>query len=129
MHLDGARFMLQRLAASHSPRFKSSFLLTWFLYHEVLACFTQPLRENPQELDLLQLLEGAEGNKTIVSSAKRKYVSRARCTDIPDCRLFGLFNWSDRDHPSSQPHASFDTASERNARKASRPINLTKTYS
>ncbi|KAL2204507.1 hypothetical protein CC79DRAFT_1313010 [Sarocladium strictum] len=66
LHLDGARFMLQNLASSYKNRFRPGFLLTWFLHHEVLACFTQPLRENPQELDLLQLLRSTEGDKTII---------------------------------------------------------------
>lgn len=66
MHLDGARYMLQKLAASNRGLVQSTFLLTWFLYHEVLACFTQPLREDPQELDLLQLLESAGSDKTVI---------------------------------------------------------------
>lgn len=74
MHLDGARYMLQKLVASHRGRVKSSFLLTWFLYHEVLACFTQPLRERPQDLDLLKLLEDADGEKSIVRLLSFEYI-------------------------------------------------------
>lgn len=66
MHLNGARYMLQKLAESYKERVQSNFLLTWFLYHEVLACFTQPLRENPQTLDLLQLLESSAKDKSVV---------------------------------------------------------------
>jgi hypothetical protein len=70
LHLDGARFMLQKLASSYKNRLRPGFLLTWFLHHEVLAFFTQPQRENPQELDLLHLLRSIEGDKTIVSPGK-----------------------------------------------------------
>lgn len=66
-HLNGARYMLRKLAASHEARVESNFLLTWFLYHEVLACFTHPHREKRHELDLVQLLDGLDLDKTMVS--------------------------------------------------------------
>lgn len=58
--------MLQKLAATHKGKVQSNFLVTWFLYHEVLACFTHPLRENPQQLDLILLLNGAASDKKLV---------------------------------------------------------------
>jgi hypothetical protein len=51
MHLDGAKRMLQRLSLSAGLKKDpaSAFLLTWFLYHEILGGFTQPLRQDSYE--------------------------------------------------------------------------------
>lgn len=54
MHLDGAKQMVQTLCSNYGQRLHPEFLFSWFLYHEVLGCFTQPRRDTYQGFQLLQ---------------------------------------------------------------------------
>ncbi|KAK8089901.1 hypothetical protein PG997_004862 [Apiospora hydei] len=42
MHLNGAKNMLNQLSITGGNQFRHCFLYTWFLYHEVLGCFSNP---------------------------------------------------------------------------------------
>ncbi|KAK8048747.1 fungal-specific transcription factor domain-containing protein [Apiospora phragmitis] len=42
MHLNGAKNMLNQLTIAGGNQFRNCFLYTWFLYHEVLGCFSNP---------------------------------------------------------------------------------------
>ncbi|KAK8042219.1 hypothetical protein PG993_006742 [Apiospora rasikravindrae] len=42
MHLNGAKNMLNQLTITGGNQFRHCFLYTWFLYHEVLGCFSNP---------------------------------------------------------------------------------------
>ncbi|KAK7952270.1 N-terminal fungal transcription regulatory domain-containing protein [Apiospora aurea] len=42
MHLNGAKNMLNQLTVTGGNQFRHCFLYTWFLYHEVLGCFSNP---------------------------------------------------------------------------------------
>ncbi|KAI1805143.1 fungal-specific transcription factor domain-containing protein [Daldinia bambusicola] len=55
LHLRGAQTILQKLASIHGGRLKYGFLYTWFLYHEILGGFSQPLQYGrcPASLELL----------------------------------------------------------------------------
>lgn len=66
MHLDGAKNMLQKLCSNDVRPRQSDFLYTWFLYHEVLGCFTQPFREVNEDFDVLWLLQGSRSDNTHV---------------------------------------------------------------
>ncbi|KAI1816334.1 fungal-specific transcription factor domain-containing protein [Poronia punctata] len=55
LHLGGAQKILHELANIHGGHLTYRFLYTWFLYHEVLAGFSQPLKfpHGPTSLRLL----------------------------------------------------------------------------
>ncbi|KPM40322.1 hypothetical protein AK830_g6221 [Neonectria ditissima] len=65
VHLDGARNMLQSLYTKRRRRLDSEFTLTWFLYHEVLGCFTQPSRVDDNEASLLTLAQASVQDATL----------------------------------------------------------------
>ncbi|KAK7969425.1 N-terminal fungal transcription regulatory domain-containing protein [Apiospora saccharicola] len=44
VHLNGAKNMLNQLTVSGGDQYRNYFLYTWFLYHEVLGCFSNPLQ-------------------------------------------------------------------------------------
>lgn len=44
--MHGARFILQKLANIRGGWLRYSFLYTWFMYHEILGNFSDPLRQN-----------------------------------------------------------------------------------
>lgn len=67
MHLDGAKYMIQKLMSDGGDYQPSTFVFTWYLYHEVLGCFTQPLRERTHNLDILASLAQLECDTTEVS--------------------------------------------------------------
>lgn len=68
VHLNGAKKMLQSLYTQRRRRrLDSEFTLTWFLYHEVLGCFTQPLRAEEDEGDILPLVQASVSDATLVS--------------------------------------------------------------
>ncbi|KAH7247133.1 fungal-specific transcription factor domain-containing protein [Fusarium solani] len=69
-HLNGAKSMLQKLYPDHKKHIKADFLFTWFLYHEVLACFAQPLRQANNCLDVLLLLKTSDCDSTLVGHDK-----------------------------------------------------------
>ncbi|ORY68814.1 fungal-specific transcription factor domain-containing protein [Pseudomassariella vexata] len=45
LHLNGAKNILCQLAGVRGSLLKYGFLYTWFLYHEILGCFVDPLRQ------------------------------------------------------------------------------------
>ncbi|KAK9421518.1 putative Fungal-specific transcription factor domain-containing protein [Seiridium unicorne] len=55
LHLNGAKNILRRLMIIHDGYPRSSFLYTWFLYHEVLGEFKSPLQFYPDGPVSLQL--------------------------------------------------------------------------
>jgi hypothetical protein len=62
VHLDGTKRMFRR-----KKRIESEFVLTWFLYHEVLGCFTRPSRLQDDEPDMLSYVEASIHDPTLVS--------------------------------------------------------------
>lgn len=66
-HLDGAKYMLEGLYPEYRRQLRADFLFTWFLYHEVLACFSQPLRQAHNCIDVLFLLGASNCDATVVS--------------------------------------------------------------
>ncbi|KAK5989549.1 hypothetical protein PT974_11076 [Cladobotryum mycophilum] len=66
MHLDGAKHMLSKVYRNHKQRTQGDFFFTWFLYHEVLACFTQPQREDHGYLDFVFLPEPSDLDATLI---------------------------------------------------------------
>lgn len=67
MHLDGAKYMIQKLMSGGGNYQPSTFVSTWYLYHEVLGCFTQPLRERSSNSDIFASLARMEYDATQVS--------------------------------------------------------------
>ncbi|KAJ8126763.1 hypothetical protein O1611_g6876 [Lasiodiplodia mahajangana] len=59
VHLYGAQKILYELARKHGGQLAYSFLYTWFLYHEVLGGFSQPLNQWPHGPASLQFLRDA----------------------------------------------------------------------
>ncbi|KAL6797268.1 fungal-specific transcription factor domain-containing protein [Trichoderma sp. SZMC 28013] len=68
-HLDGAKYMLEGLYPEHRRHIKADFLFTWFLYHEVLACFSQPMRQAHNCIDVLFLLGASNCDATLILGA------------------------------------------------------------
>ncbi|KAH7171466.1 fungal-specific transcription factor domain-containing protein [Dactylonectria macrodidyma] len=67
IHLSGARKMLQNLYAQRRPRrLDSEFTLTWFLYHEVLGCFTRPQVASEGDIDLMALVQMSISDATLI---------------------------------------------------------------
>ncbi|XXH03980.1 hypothetical protein Hte_010389 [Hypoxylon texense] len=66
LHLYGAQNILRRLASIHGGRLKYAFLYTWFLYHEILGGFSQPLQHGLKGPASLQLLHDAHFDKSII---------------------------------------------------------------
>ncbi|KOS19515.1 Transcriptional regulatory protein moc3 [Escovopsis weberi] len=66
LHLDGAKHMLSKVYRNHQQRTQGDFFFTWFLYHEVLACFTQPHRVDYGWLDFVFLDEPSDLNVTLI---------------------------------------------------------------
>lgn len=69
LHLHGAQEILRKLADKHGGQLKYSFLYTWFLYHEILGGFSQPLQHGPNGPASLQLLHDSNFDKTLVSTS------------------------------------------------------------
>ncbi|KAI1439296.1 fungal-specific transcription factor domain-containing protein [Xylaria sp. CBS 124048] len=66
LHLYGAQKILHQLAELHGGRLAYSFLYTWFLYHEVLGGFSQPLKQWPYGPVSLQLLQDTNFNTSLI---------------------------------------------------------------
>ncbi|KAI2625101.1 fungal-specific transcription factor domain-containing protein [Hypoxylon sp. NC1633] len=66
LHLNGAQTILQKLASIHGGRLKYGFLYTWFLYHEILGGFSQPLHHGSGGPASLQLLHDTEFDKSLI---------------------------------------------------------------
>lgn len=66
LHLYGAQNILRKLAAIHGGQLKYSFLYTWFLYHEILGGFSQPLQCGSKGPASLQLLYDTSFDKSLI---------------------------------------------------------------
>lgn len=66
LHLHGAQTILHRLAAIHGGHLKYGFLYTWFLYHEILGGFSQPLQVGSRGPASLQLLYDTNFDKSMI---------------------------------------------------------------
>ncbi|KAI0179333.1 fungal-specific transcription factor domain-containing protein [Hypoxylon sp. FL1284] len=66
LHLYGAQNILRRLASVRGGRLTYTFLYTWFLYHEVLGGFSQPLQHGLKGPTSLQLLHDANFDKSLI---------------------------------------------------------------
>lgn len=58
--------MLHQLASIHGGHLAYRFLYTWFLYHEVLGGFSQPLRHWPHGPASLRLLHDTRFDTSMV---------------------------------------------------------------
>jgi hypothetical protein len=67
--MKGAQNLLTHLATMHGGHLKYSFLNLWFLYHEVMGEFSQPLLRDANGSVSLQLLHNAGFDTSIVSSS------------------------------------------------------------
>ncbi|KAI1128840.1 fungal-specific transcription factor domain-containing protein [Nemania abortiva] len=66
VHLYGAQKILHELARKHGGQLAYSFLYTWFLYHEVLGGFSQPLNQWPQGPASFQFLRDAHFDTSLI---------------------------------------------------------------
>ncbi|KAI1750854.1 fungal-specific transcription factor domain-containing protein [Xylaria castorea] len=66
LHLYGAQKILHQLASIHSGYLDYKFLYTWFLYHEVLGGFSQPLRQWPHGPASLRLLRDTQFDTSMI---------------------------------------------------------------
>lgn len=67
IHLEGAKNMFQKMCSAGGR--PSDFLVTWFLYHAVMGCFTKPFHEDCGSLDILGLFECLNLEKTTVGTS------------------------------------------------------------
>lgn len=67
MHLSGAQHLLRRLSLIRDGNSSSEFLYTWFLYHEVLGEFIDPLKYYPDGPASLQLKSHLHFDTSLVS--------------------------------------------------------------
>ncbi|KAI1284175.1 fungal-specific transcription factor domain-containing protein [Xylaria sp. FL0933] len=66
VHLYGAQKILHQLASIHGGHLAYRFLYTWFLYHEVLGGFSQPLRQWPLGPISLRLLKDSYFDTSLI---------------------------------------------------------------
>ncbi|CAJ2502375.1 Uu.00g097690.m01.CDS01 [Anthostomella pinea] len=66
LHLYGAQNILHQLASIHGGGLAYRFLYTWFLYHEILGGFSQPLQQWPEGPASLRLLRDASFDRSII---------------------------------------------------------------
>ncbi|KAI2640084.1 fungal-specific transcription factor domain-containing protein [Xylaria nigripes] len=66
LHLYGAQKILHKLAEIHGGHLNYTFLYTWFLYHEVLGGFSQPLKQWPPGPASLQLLQDTNFDTSMI---------------------------------------------------------------
>ncbi|KAI1178114.1 fungal-specific transcription factor domain-containing protein [Nemania sp. FL0916] len=66
VHLYGAQKLLHQLAGIHGGQLAYRFLYTWFLYHEVLGGFSQPLAQWPHGPASLQFLHDTDFNRSMI---------------------------------------------------------------
>ncbi|EWY82689.1 hypothetical protein FOYG_14787 [Fusarium oxysporum NRRL 32931] len=70
IHLNGAKEIIRRQRFTDTPGSSSDFLLTWWLYHDVLAAFNHPscrLKESPGSVST-SALDAFSGDKSLVSA-------------------------------------------------------------
>ncbi|KAL9564232.1 hypothetical protein ACKAV7_011423 [Fusarium commune] len=71
IHLNGAKEIIRRQHFTNTPGSNSDFLLTWWLYHDVLAAFNHPswrLNESPGSVSTPALYTFSGDNSLIVGS-------------------------------------------------------------
>ncbi|KAH6884386.1 fungal-specific transcription factor domain-containing protein [Thelonectria olida] len=66
VHLNEARNMLHFVRLSHAQRPPSAFLVTWFLYYDVLARFTQPTHNEDDDAECHAILHTSEADGSII---------------------------------------------------------------
>ncbi|KAI0017027.1 fungal-specific transcription factor domain-containing protein [Xylariomycetidae sp. FL0641] len=66
LHLLGAQHFLHQLAQIRGGRLTYGFLYTWFLYHEILGGFSQPLQQGPDGPASLRLLHDTNFDKSLI---------------------------------------------------------------
>ncbi|KAI1159024.1 fungal-specific transcription factor domain-containing protein [Nemania serpens] len=66
LHLYGAQKILHQLATIHGGQLAYRFLYTWFLYHEVLAGFSQPLNQWPEGPASLRFLRDTRFDTSMI---------------------------------------------------------------
>ncbi|KAI3326138.1 fungal-specific transcription factor domain-containing protein [Xylariaceae sp. AK1471] len=66
LHLYGAQKILHQLASIHGGHLAYTFLYTWFLYHEVLGGFSQPLKQWPHGPASFQLLHDTNFDTSMI---------------------------------------------------------------
>ncbi|TGJ81471.1 hypothetical protein E0Z10_g7294 [Xylaria hypoxylon] len=66
LHLYGAQKILHQLASIHGGHLAYRFLYTWFLYHEVLGGFSQPLKQWPHGPASLRLLRDTRFDNSMI---------------------------------------------------------------
>ncbi|KAI0526696.1 fungal-specific transcription factor domain-containing protein [Xylaria bambusicola] len=66
LHLYGAQKILHQLASIHGGHLAYRFLYTWFLYHEVLGGFSQPLKQWPNGPASLRLLRDTRFDTSMI---------------------------------------------------------------
>ncbi|KAI0205838.1 fungal-specific transcription factor domain-containing protein [Astrocystis sublimbata] len=66
LHLYGAQKILHQLANIHGGHLRYRFLYTWFLYHEVLGGFSQPLHQWPHGPASLRLLRDTQFDTSMI---------------------------------------------------------------
>ncbi|KAI0406463.1 fungal-specific transcription factor domain-containing protein [Xylaria palmicola] len=66
VHLYGAQKILHQLAGIYGGHLAYRFLYTWFLYHEVLGGFSQPLKQWPHGPASLRLLQDTHFDTSMI---------------------------------------------------------------
>ncbi|KAI0134653.1 fungal-specific transcription factor domain-containing protein [Xylariales sp. AK1849] len=66
LHLNGAKNILHKLASIRGDYMRYCFLYTWFLYHEILGEFSNPLQFSPEGPSSLQLRRDMSFDTSIV---------------------------------------------------------------
>lgn len=99
LHLYGAQNILRRLASVQGGRLKYAFLYTWFLYHEILGGFSQPLQHGLKGPASLQLLHDTHFDKSLVCFPTVVLDGRlSQLTAYIDYRIPRMFRRSYGDH-------------------------------
>ncbi|KAI0012577.1 fungal-specific transcription factor domain-containing protein [Xylariaceae sp. FL0662B] len=66
LHFNGAQNILDKLAIIHRGQLGYSFLYTWFLYHEILGGFSQPLQQGIKGPTSLRLLHDTNFDRSLI---------------------------------------------------------------
>ncbi|KAH9906819.1 fungal-specific transcription factor domain-containing protein [Xylariomycetidae sp. FL2044] len=91
IHLNGAQEFLNQLAIIHGGKLSYSFLYTWFLYHEILGGFIEPLRQWPNGPISLRLLRDSTFDRSQIIGSLGcsvevmeiiSYVNKMRAADL-----------------------------------------------
>jgi hypothetical protein len=66
LHLNGAQTILHQLVLFQGDPLQYKFLYTWFLYHEILGAFSQPVPQESSGRASLQLLYNSDFDRTVI---------------------------------------------------------------